>query len=371
MAGLYLHIPFCKKACIYCDFHFSTSLKHKGEMVEAICKELEFRKDFVDGKSLESIYFGGGTPSVLNDGELNQIFETIFKNFTVSEGAEITLEANPDDLTKGKLQSLNKSLINRLSIGIQSFREEDLIFMNRSHNSQQAQNCVLNAQEMGFDNISIDLIYGQANMTNAVWKEQLEKAIQLKVSHISSYALTVEPKTVLAHKIEKGEIDEADDELVFEHYSSLVEILDKAGFEHYEVSNFAKPNHRAVHNSAYWKGKPYLGVGPSAHSFKPKFRSWNVSNNALYIKGAKVNSLAIESEELSNKDEFNEWLMISLRTIEGLDLKKLKDEFKVHFKFESEILIKEGKLVKEGNRIFIPDNWRFHSDGIASSLFYI
>lgn len=340
-------------------------------MVNAICKELELRKDFVVGESLDSIYFGGGTPSVLEDRELDQIFETIYKNFSVKEKAEITLEANPDDLSSEKLGSLSKSLVNRLSIGIQSFREEDLQFMNRSHNALQAERCVLDAQENGFENISIDLIYAQANMSNSVWKQQLEKAIQLKVPHISSYALTVEPNTVLAHKIAKGELKEAEDELAYDQYLQLVESLNHAGFEHYEVSNFAKVGHRAVHNSAYWKGKPYLGVGPSAHSFKPKLRSWNVSNNSLYRKGVESNSLAMESEELSPVDEFNEWLMISLRTIEGLDIKKLMPEFKSHFKLEVELLIKEGKLSQEKDRVYIPKNWRFHSDGIASSLFYI
>lgn len=374
MAGLYLHIPFCKKACIYCDFHFSTSLKNKGEMVDSICKELENRKNFVKGDSLKSIYFGGGTPSVLDKKELNQIFESIYKNYSVEKGAEITLEANPDDLSKEKLRDLNGSLVNRLSIGIQSFREEDLILMNRSHNSTQAENCVLDAQEIGLENISIDLIYAQTNMSNSVWEEQLKKSIQLNVPHISSYALTVEPKTVLAYKIEKGEIKEVDDELAYDQYLKLVETLDEAGFEHYEVSNFSKINYRAVHNSAYWKGETYLGVGPSAHSYSPQFRSWNISNNALYLKGVKNNKLAMESENLSKEDEYNEWLMISLRTMEGLDSRRLQKDFfsfQNHFSKEVEPLLQEGKLETSDHRIFIPKKWRFHSDGIASSLFYI
>ncbi len=343
-------------------------------MVDAICKELELRKDFVNGEFLESIYFGGGTPSVLNEKELDQIFETISKNYSIKKEAEITLEANPDDLTKEKLLSLSSSVVNRLSIGIQSFRDEDLQLMNRSHNAKQAENCVLQAQDLGLENISVDLIYAQTNMPNSAWKEQLEKAIQLNIPHISSYALTVEPKTVLAHKIAKGEIKEVDDEFAFEQFNILVETLGKADFEHYEVSNFSKPGHRAVHNSAYWKGKSYLGIGPSAHSYKPRLRSWNISNNNIYRKGIKENSLAMESENLSAEDEFNEWLMISLRTIEGLDLKRLKKNFQYfenHFKLETGLLVKQQKLVQHEDRIFIPKNWRFHSDGIASSLFYI
>lgn len=343
-------------------------------MVDAICKELEQRKDFVEGESLESLYFGGGTPSVLNQRELDQIFETINKNYSVEKFAEITLEANPDDLTREKLQSLAASPINRLSIGIQSFRDVDLRLMNRSHNSIQAEKSVLEAQDLGLENISIDLIYAQTNMPNSVWAQQLKKAIELNIPHISSYALTVEPKTVLAHKIAKGEIKEVEDELAFEQFKILVETLNKADFEHYEVSNFSKQGHRAVHNSAYWKGKSYLGIGPSAHSFKPRLRSWNVSNNSLYRKGIEGDSPALEQEELTAADEFNEWLMISLRTIEGLDLDRIGNDFQKfenHFQEEIKSLLKQEKLIKQGNQIFIPKNWRFHSDGIASSLFYI
>tara|TARA_R110002096_G_scaffold115365_2_gene249907 strand:+ start:126007 stop:127131 length:1125 start_codon:yes stop_codon:yes gene_type:complete len=374
VAGLYIHIPFCKKACIYCDFHFSTSLKYKQEMVDAICKELKMRKEFLNNKPLKSIYFGGGTPSLMEKNDLDQIFDAIHHNFSVDTEAEITLEANPDDLTTDKLKSLSASLINRLSIGVQSFRDEDLILMNRSHNSQQAEKCISQAQDLGLENISIDLIYAQPNMSNRVWKEQLQKAISLNVNHISSYALTVEPKTVLAYKIKTGEIKELNDETAFDQFSILVDELSQAGYDHYEVSNFSKNGRRAVHNSSYWKGDPYLGVGPSAHSFCPGLRSWNISNNALYLKGIESGEMAMESENLSLQDQFNEWLMISLRTMEGLDRNVLElqfQDFKNHFQTELIPLLSLGKLEENGDRIFIPRAWRFHSDGIASSLFYI
>lgn len=374
MAGLYLHIPFCRKACIYCDFHFSTSLSAKDRMIAAMQEEIKIQVDFFGKKSLQSIYFGGGTPSVLTEKDIQSLIETIHKFYDVNVDAEITLEANPDDLTNEKIMQLSKSSINRLSIGVQSFRNQDLKLMNRSHNAQQAENSIKNAQDLGLTNISLDLIYAQPNMPNPIWVEQIEKAIQLDVPHISSYALTVEPKTVLQHKINNGEIKEVADFVAAEQFHLLVDSLHNADFEHYEVSNFAKKGHRAVHNSAYWQGLNYLGIGPSAHSFKKGERLWNVSNNSLYIKALEKGELAQEGESLSLKDQYNEWLMISLRTIEGLELNELKTTFgKLESQFKEEVipLIDAGKLEQNEERIWIPKKWRFHSDGIAAALFYI
>lgn len=375
MSGIYIHIPFCKKACIYCDFHFSTSLSRKEEMVNAICKEIEIQHTFLNEKKLRSIYFGGGTPSVLSRKEQEKILNTISQYFELDEKIEITLEANPDDLNAQYLKELSDSPINRLSIGVQSFREEDLKLMNRSHNAEQAISSIKMAQDFGFHNITLDLIYAMPGMSNEVWKEQIKQAVSLGVPHISSYALTVEPKTILAHKVSKGEIKEADESIASEQFEILWQTLENEGFEHYEVSNFAKKGHRAVHNSAYWKGAAYLGVGPSAHSFKENIRQWNVSNNAIYMKDITQGKLNHETETLELKDKFNEWIMISLRTIEGLNLKegeqRFSNAFMEYLNQEAENLLHNGKLLKKEDRLFIPQEWRFHSDGIASSLFYI
>lgn len=342
-------------------------------MVKAIAKELELQKGFLNGKMLKSIYFGGGTPSLLDESDLDILFNAIHKNFTVSSSAEITLEANPDDLDKSKIEQLSNGPVNRLSIGVQSFRDADLQLMNRSHDSNQAISSIKMAQSKGM-NLTIDLIYAQPGMSNEVWADQVQKAIDLKVPHISSYALTVEPKTVLAHQIETGKVQEVEDSIAAEQFDILIKLLADKGYEHYEVSNFAMPGNRAVHNSSYWKGEAYLGLGPSAHSYKPGYRHWNISNNALYLKALSNHELNFESEELSAENQYNEWLMISLRTMEGLDLSQFKDRFlafKEHFEMESKPLIEKSKLQRNGERLFIPPNWRFHSDGIAAALFYI
>ena len=368
MSGLYLHIPFCKKACVYCDFHFSTNHTRKSEMIESIICEIHLRADFLPEKKLDSIYFGGGTPSLLNADEINALLDAVETCFQVSPKAEISLEANPDDLDIAYLKELAKTSINRLSVGIQSFREEDLKMMNRSHNAEQALSCIKNAQDYGIENISLDLIYGIPGMENEEWVNQIETAVSLNVPHISSYALTVEPKTVLAHKVKTGEIIETQDETIAQQFELLGQNLSDAGFEHYEVSNFAKPGHRAVHNSSYWQGKPYLGVGPSAHSFKDHIRQWNVSNNPVYIKNLQKGELASETEYLSDKDSFNEAVMIALRTKEGVDMDRFEEKFGADFfaflKQESQPYVEAGKLILDNGFLRIPQNWRFHSDGI-------
>jgi len=289
MAGIYIHIPFCKQACHYCDFHFSTTMKKKDDMIDALIHEIYLRKEEIN-EAIETIYFGGGTPSVLTNDEINQILESIFSLFDVIENPEITLEANPDDLSEARILSLSKSKINRLSIGIQSFFEDDLKTMNRAHNAKEALHCLEIATKY-FENISIDLIYGMPNMSLEKWQSNIEIALNLNIPHISSYALTVEPKTALATLIKKGKIANTDDALAHEHFLILVEMLENEGFVHYELSNFGKPKFFSKNNSAYWLGKKYLGIGPSAHSFNGKNRSWNIANNAIYIQKILANEL--------------------------------------------------------------------------------
>ena len=298
MAGIYIHIPFCKQACHYCDFHFSTSLNKKDELIKALVKELELRKDEFKTTTVETIYFGGGTPSLLSNDELDLIIDSVYKNYKVSEYPEITLEANPDDLSNERIIELSKSRVNRLSIGIQSFFESDLKLMNRAHNADEAKACLQEATKY-FDNISLDLIYGIPGASNSQWLSNIETALSFNVPHISSYALTVEPKTALASFIKKGVIDNVDDEQAHEQFHILKEKLEASGFIHYELSNFGKDGYFSKNNSAYWQGKSYLGIGPSAHSFNGKQRGWNVSNNSKYIKAIQNNVLPIRNRNLN------------------------------------------------------------------------
>lgn len=375
MAGLYIHIPFCRKACTYCDFHFSTSLARKGELVEALCHEIALRKNYLESKEIDTIYFGGGTPSVLSQDELFLIFEEIGKHFTLKEGAEITLEANPDDLTDEKLEELSLTPINRLSIGIQTFDEYDLKFMNRTHTAEQSKRCVAKAREFGFDNLTIDLIYGVPGRNEAHWEKQLAEALKLDVPHISAYALTVEKETVLENWIRKGKVPPVDERIAERNFYFLVKILEKAGYEHYEISNFAKPGHRAAHNSSYWKGESYLGIGPSAHSFDRISRQWNISNNHLYISSLEADEVSFEHENLSTADRFNETVMTSLRRKEGIDLREIDENFGVefteHLEKEAEPLKAKGQLLVKDDHLYIPVQHRFFSDGIAGALFYV
>ena len=380
MAGIYIHIPFCKQACHYCDFHFSTSLKKKEELIQCLANELELRKNELQNQTIETIYFGGGTPSLLTINELRFLINTVYENFKVVENPEITLEANPDDLLAVRAQSRTifenyKDIgINRLSIGIQSFFERDLKLMNRAHNSKEALECLTLATQH-FDNISIDLIYGIPGLSNDEWIENIETALSFKVPHISCYALTVEPKTALETFIKKGIIDAVDDDLAQEQFNILVDKLEASGFVNYELSNFGKPNYFSKNNSAYWQGKPYLGIGPSAHSYSGDQRRWNVSNNTKYIKAIQKNELPSESETLSETDKFNEYIMTGLRTIWGISLEKVKDDFGENYKKQllqqSEIYIKEHLLYIEDDKLLTTKKGKFLSDGIASNLFKI
>ena len=374
MAGIYIHIPFCKQACFYCDFHFSTSLKKKEDMISALVKEIEIRKNELNNDVIETIYFGGGTPSVLNIDEVQQLIDAVCKNHKVAENPEITLEANPDDLSEEKIIELSKSPINRLSIGVQSFFEKDLKLMNRAHNSEEAKKC-LSVATRYFKNISVDLIYGVPDCTNDEWKQNIQTVLSFGIPHISSYALTVEPKTALETLIAKGKIKNVDDEKAQEQFNILINELHKADFIHYETSNFGKEGFFSKNNSSYWLGKSYLGIGPSAHSFDGKQRSWNVRNNAKYIKNIQENKLPIEREVLSVSDRYNEYIMTGLRTIWGVSLEKIKNDFGLSYveylENQSKKHIKQELLYIENQVLKTTQKGKFLSDGVSSDLFIL
>ena len=374
MPGIYIHIPFCKQACHYCDFHFSTSMKKKDEMVLALAKELQLRASEFQNETIETIYFGGGTPSVLTLDEIQFLLDALYKDYTVVDNPEITLEANPDDLSRSRIVDLAQSPINRLSIGIQSFFEDDLQLMNRAHNAEEAKNCLAEATKH-FDNISVDLIYGMPGMSNERWIQNIETALSFGIPHISSYALTVEPKTALKKLIQTGKIAQPSDDAAQEQFSILVELLQERGFIHYELSNFGKSNYFSKNNSAYWLGKKYLGIGPSAHSYDGFSRSWNVSNNSLYLKSIQDNLLPTEIEILSMHDRYNEYIMTGLRTIWGVDLNRIEIEFGLetltYLKKQSAKFLEDGLLSLDAHILKTTTKGKFLTDGIASDLFLI
>ncbi|GAA4272988.1 radical SAM family heme chaperone HemW [Aquimarina gracilis] len=344
-------------------------------MVIALCQEIALRRNEIDHDPLiETIYFGGGTPSVLSINELESIINIIYENYTIDDHPEITIEANPDDLSEEKIRALAKSKVNRLSIGIQSFFEEDLKLMNRAHNAQEAIDCLtLAIQE--FDNISIDLIYGIPNMSANRWRENIQKALELNIPHISCYALTVELNTALPKLIEKGKIPPVNDELAQQHFEILVEMLENNEFEHYELSNFGKPGYYSKNNTAYWQGKSYLGIGPSAHSYNGKQRSWNINNNTKYIQSLDQNKLPKEIEDLTPNDQYNEYIMTGLRTIWGVSLQKIEKDFGHRYKQylveQAQKHIEEHLLFLDGDTLLVTRKGKFLSDGIASDLFLV
>lgn len=378
MPGIYLHIPFCKQACHYCNFHFSTSLRQKGAMVEAIVRELEWQKDYLHGVPLSSIYFGGGTPSLLDAAELEQIFSKIYQLHSLQADAEITLEANPDDLNLDKLQTLRNSPVNRLSIGIQSFAEEDLRFMNRAHNAQEARSCIENALALGFDNLTLDLIYGAPTTSHEQWARNLDTIFQYPIPHLSAYCLTVEPKTALDHFVHQGKASPVDEEHANAQFQYLMDATQAQGYEHYEISNFAKPGHYARHNSSYWLGEPYLGIGPSAHSFNGQSRQWNVANNAKYLKILKEGDITqlsetglFELEALSPATRYNEYVMTGLRTIWGCDLQKMAPGFQSYFLENVQPFMDKGQVLVQNKQYRLSDSGKFMADYIAAQLFFI
>jgi oxygen-independent coproporphyrinogen-3 oxidase len=380
MSGVYVHIPFCKQACHYCDFHFSTQLGKKEIMVDALVKEMELRKEELPNALVETIYFGGGTPSVLSNDEIERLIQTVYNNYKVIDQPEITLEANPDDLVSSRAQSRDffanyiKIGINRLSIGIQSFFEEDLRLMNRAHNATEAENCIREATKY-FDNISIDLIYGIPGMSNGRWKTNIQKALDFGLPHISSYALTVEPRTALKKFIEKGVVPDVDDEQAQEQFHILVDTLEANGFVNYEISNFGKPGYFSKNNTSYWLGKTYLGIGPSAHSFDGQHRSWNVRNNVKYIKSIEEGVLPNETETLTQTDRYNEFVMTGLRTIWGVSLERIATEFGTNYveylNQQSQRFLEQGLLQLTEGKLLTTKKGKFLADGIASDLFFL
>ena len=374
MSSIYIHIPFCKQACYYCDFHFSINLNKKDEMVLALAKELNMRKNELEGEVVETIYFGGGTPSILSIKDIEFLIDEVYKNYKVIENPEITLEANPDDLTYDKILQLANLPINRLSIGIQSFFDDDLKLMNRAHNAQESIKCLETATQF-FKNITIDLIYGIPNMSNQKWLQNIETALSFKVPHISAYALTVEPNTALERFIIKGKIPKPTDKLAQKHFQVLVNTLQDKGYIQYEISNFGKPNYFSRCNSAYWLGKKYIGIGPSAHSYNQIYRSWNINKNAKYIQSIKSNILPLDKEMLSATDKYNEYVMTGLRTIWGVSLEKIENEFgknKLDYLLkQSQKHINKDFLFIENNVLKVSVKGKFFSDGIASDLFLV
>jgi len=373
VAGIYVHIPFCRQACLYCNFHFSTLLKQKNDLIDALLKEIIRTTTFAGNETIATVYLGGGTPSLLETKELNAIFNTLHSKFSIASDAEITLEANPDDISPGKLRMWKQTGINRLSIGIQSFFEEDLKWMNRAHNAQQAMRCISEAQDAGFSNLSIDLIYGTPTLPDDHWQRNVEKVTGLGVPHISCYALTVEPKTALHQLIHKHKMQDTDPEQQARQFLQLIQWLTGAGYEHYEISNFSLPGRRSRHNTSYWQGKPYYGFGPSAHSFNGiDTRSWNIANNALYIKSIREEVLPVEKEVLTETQKINEYIMTSLRTMEGIDLDLVQLKFGEHM--AGNVKKKAGRFSQE--RIFIANDFirltdagKLFADGIAAELF--
>jgi len=373
MAGIYLHIPFCKQACHYCDFHFSTSLKYKDELLTALHAELVLRKEYLQQQTIESIYFGGGTPSILSAKEINQILDTIYANFNVAPIVEITLEANPDDLTREKVRELSTSPINRFSIGIQSFFEEDLRWMNRAHNAQEAESAIKRVQDSGFENITADLIYGYPLLTDVKWISNIQQITDMQIPHLSAYSMTIEPQTALASFIRKGIQTPMNEGQSADQFLMLMKMITDNGFEQYEISNFARNGHYSKHNTNYWKGIPYLGIGPSAHSFNGISRQWNIANNNKYISAILLKEIPAENEVLTGSDKFNEYIMTSLRTKWGMDLNYLKNNFPSEFLQEMESALQEnvseGRIKQENEVYILTTKGKLLADQIASELF--
>lgn len=375
MAGIYIHIPYCKHKCNYCNFYSLASVKYRNELLPAMVREMELQRDYPDGETISTIYFGGGTPSLLTAKEIDFLFSGIYKNFNIDRDAEITLEANPDDLRAAKLYELKKAGINRLSIGVQSFLDEDLKFLERKHTGNQARNCIRRAQDAGFSNLSIDLIYGIPTLDSTGWESNLLDAIESGVPHISAYALTVEEKTPMALRIKQGKIPDIDDEKQLKHFNLLISLLNAYGYEHYEISNFCLPGLYSKHNTAYWQGKKYLGIGPSAHSYNSSSRQWNVAGLGQYVQSLQKGEIPYEREMLTRSQRFNEYMMTSLRTMWGCDLEVIEKNFGTEWLqqalSDAQKYIREGYLIRKNNVLLLTSKGLFHADGIASEFFRV
>ena len=373
MNGIYIHVPFCISKCAYCNFFSLASESKMNDYVEALKKEIIFRKDYLGVETVKTIYFGGGTPSLLPTKSIEEIINLIRKNFNIDDNPEITLEANPDTINKEKMSLLKQMGVNRISVGIQSFFDDDLQYLGRRHDSRHALQVMEDLKNVNFDKITLDLIYGIPTLTEEKWNKNLDTFFSTGISHLSAYALTVEPKTILGHKIKNGDLQDINEDNTIRHYEILIEKTKEQGFEHYEISNFAKENCRSQHNSIYWTDEKYLGLGPSAHSYDKTSRQWNVSNLTEYIKLAGNSDNCFEKEILSKEDKYNEYVMTSLRTSWGCDINKIESDYGISYKNHFLKNIKkylDSQVMQENNTSFIlTDEGMLFADGIASNLF--
>jgi oxygen-independent coproporphyrinogen III oxidase len=375
MAGIYIHIPFCKQACNYCDFHFSTNTKYVAQMIESMLQELDLKRNYLKSQTVSTIYFGGGTPSIIDTEHIENLLLKIRSQYKIIDPIEITLEANPDDLSLTKLKELKTIGVNRLSIGLQSFYKEELNWMNRAHSAEQSFACIEQAHLAGFDNISVDLIYGSQLLTDEQWQRQLNIVEKMPIQHLSCYALTIEDKTALGQAVKSKILPDVDDTKQARHFKLLQDWSQQAGFEHYEISNLGKANKHSRHNSAYWDNANYLGIGPAAHSYNGTSRQWNISNNAVYMKLVKTDDAYFEIENLSEKDQYNELVLTQLRTSKGLNKKTVLNHFSpnIQLQFEKELQtqLQLKNVIEENGYVRIPYEKWFQADGIASELFFV
>ena len=375
MAGIYIHIPFCKKKCNYCNFFSVASLKNKNAFLLSLKREIEIQKDYLQNEEINTIYFGGGTPSLLSVSEISDILDQLNRFHKINDKPEITLESNPDDLNKQKIKELRQTPINRLSVGIQSFFEEDLKYLDRIHDTAQAENAIKNLQDAGFDNLTIDLIYGIPTSTKYMWKQNLEKFFSFQIPHLSAYSLTVEQKTILYHQIKKQKLSQPEENKSIEQFKILLEKSKENNFIHYEISNFAKKGYFSKHNSNYWLGENYLGLGPSAHSFNGISRQWNVSNISKYTEIENNKNIIAEKETLTKDQKYNEYILTSLRTIWGCDTEHIKKAFgEKYYEFfikSSKKFVTENKIIKNENKFILSEEGKLFADGIAAEMFFV
>lgn len=375
MAGIYIHIPFCRRKCNYCNFYSLATKQYHDEVFEAMKQELQQRKEFLAGEPIETLYFGGGTPSLFDSRKIAALIDEVDKYYNSSALSEITLEANPEDITKENLTDWENVGINRLSIGVQSFRQDDLNYLQRPHTVQQVDLAIVEALNHGFSNLSIDLIYGIPTLNNYGWEANLYQAFTYGIPHISAYSLTVESKTPLQHSIAKGKTTPVNENASIKQYNILTRLMLEQGYEHYEISNFCLPGSYSKHNTSYWQKKPYLGIGPSAHSYFKDVRSWNVSNLKMYIQSIHSGAVQCETESLSPTDQLNEYIMTSLRTGWGCNLKYIADTFGVNaytmLQNEASLFLEEGKLIEKSGFWIVAPEWKLYTDGISSALFTV
>lgn len=372
MSGIYLHIPFCRKACSYCNFHFSTLLKNKSTFIRAMANEILLRKEFLPDKNLKTIYFGGGTPSILSEVELDNLMNVIHNHFSVDENAEVTFEVNPEDVTIDNLNFWKKSGINRFSLGVQSFSDDELKWMNRAHTSAQSIESIKMSQQSGFMNISIDLIYGGPFLSNEKWSKTLRTVEDLNVQHLSCYNLTAEENTLLGRNVLNGSEKKINDENSAEQFEMLMDWSNDSGFEHYEISNFSKQGYHSKHNSSYWSGEPYLGIGPSAHSYDGVVRCWNVSNNSIYVKGITSGNLDFTAEDLSEKTSYHDYILTRLRTKWGIISSEIESRFPSYFSHFSQQLLKEvqnGNVSQFENKVILTRRGKLLADAVTANFF--